>query len=142
MSRSILSGVIISLCVCSSGYAGGLTSTGSDSVWFKSRYAAYSQEKRDPGMAFILSWLIPGVGQFYNGEIRNGIIHLCSTAIWWTIIGYTGYDKKFEYRRIDEHPYYVLGISCLFTQMLIASTSAYSSAEKRNQYCKERHRIY
>lgn len=93
-------------------------------------------------MAFILSWFIPGVGQFYNGELRSGIVHLCFAAGWWALIGYTGHNKRFEYCKIDEHPYYALGISCLFTQMLIASISAYSSAEKHNQYCKEKHRIY
>ena len=93
-------------------------------------------------MAFILSWFIPGVGQFYNGEIRSGILHLCFAAGWWALIGYTGYDKRFEYRRIDEHPYYVLGITGLFTQMLIASISAHSSAVKHNQDYKEKYRIY
>src|SRR5690348_8876472 len=38
---------------------------------------------RDPMLAGILSFLIPGVGQIYNGRILIGIIWLLVTGISW-----------------------------------------------------------
>ena len=34
---------------------------------------------RDPGLAAVLSAIIPGVGQFYNGRILAGILWLIIT---------------------------------------------------------------
>lgn len=38
---------------------------------------------RDPGLAAVLSLLIPGVGQFYNGRILAGILWLILTPGLW-----------------------------------------------------------
>ena len=38
---------------------------------------------RDPLLAGILSFLVPGVGQIYNGRILIGIIWLLVTGISW-----------------------------------------------------------
>lgn len=38
---------------------------------------------RDPFIAGLLSFLIPGVGQIYNGRILIGIIWLVITGISW-----------------------------------------------------------
>ncbi len=38
---------------------------------------------RDPSLAAILSLLIPGVGQFYNGRILAGILWLIITPGLW-----------------------------------------------------------
>lgn len=38
---------------------------------------------RDPFIAGLLSFLIPGVGQIYNGRIVIGIIWLVVTGISW-----------------------------------------------------------
>ena len=38
---------------------------------------------RDPGLAAILSLIIPGVGQFYNGRILRGIFWLIITPGFW-----------------------------------------------------------
>lgn len=38
---------------------------------------------RDPFIAGLLSFLIPGVGQIYNGRILIGIIWLVVTGISW-----------------------------------------------------------
>ena len=32
--------------------------------------------KKSPGTAFTLSLIYPGIGQFYNGDVANGFIHL------------------------------------------------------------------
>jgi hypothetical protein len=41
------------------------------------------ENMRDPMLAGILSFLIPGVGQIYNGRIVIGIIWLLVTGISW-----------------------------------------------------------
>jgi len=41
------------------------------------------ENMRDPMLAGILSFLIPGVGQIYNGRILIGIIWLLVTGISW-----------------------------------------------------------
>ena len=38
---------------------------------------------RDPGLAAVLSLLIPGVGQLYNGRILRGILWLIITPGLW-----------------------------------------------------------
>jgi len=38
---------------------------------------------RDPFIAGILSFLIPGVGQIYNGRVIVGIIWLLLTGVSW-----------------------------------------------------------
>ena len=38
---------------------------------------------RDPFLAGLLSFLVPGVGQLYNGQIIWGILWLLLTGISW-----------------------------------------------------------
>jgi TM2 domain-containing membrane protein YozV len=38
---------------------------------------------RDPGLAAVLSLIIPGVGQLYNGRILAGILWLIITPGLW-----------------------------------------------------------
>src|SRR6188768_145028 len=42
-----------------------------------------STSRRDPGIAAILSLLIPGVGQIYNGAFLRGIFWLIITPGFW-----------------------------------------------------------
>ena len=43
---------------------------------------------KNPGVAFILSFFLPGFGQFYNGQIGKGFLYLIGFWILiWTIIG-------------------------------------------------------
>ena len=44
---------------------------------------------RDSGVAAVLSLLIPGVGQFYNGRILPGILWLIITPGLWIGTGGT-----------------------------------------------------
>ena len=45
--------------------------------------------RRDPFIAGLLSFLIPGVGQIYNGCILAGILWLVITGVSW--IGSAGF---------------------------------------------------
>ena len=37
---------------------------------------------RDRGLAAVLSLIIPGVGQFYNGRILPGILLIITPGLW------------------------------------------------------------
>ena len=66
--------------------------------------------RRDPMLAGILSFLIPGAGQLYNGCILSGILWLLLTGVSW--IGSAGtlgwichlIAAYFAYRYAKEHP--------------------------------------
>ena len=44
---------------------------------------------RDPALAGILSFVVPGVGQIYNGQILAGILWLIFTPGFWIGTGGT-----------------------------------------------------
>lgn len=41
------------------------------------------QSLKDPGLAAVLSLLVPGIGQFYNGEFLRGLFWLIVTPGFW-----------------------------------------------------------
>lgn len=41
------------------------------------------QPLKDPGVAAVLSLLVPGIGQFYNGEFLRGLFWLIVTPGFW-----------------------------------------------------------
>lgn len=45
------------------------------------RPSNYNQPSRDPNTAAILSLIIPGLGQMYNGETRKGILFICVAVL-------------------------------------------------------------
>ena len=65
---------------------------------------------RDPVLAGILSLIIPGAGQIYNGRVVSGILwFLCAVLFWgWTfgffgwifhiLAAYTAYSYAKEHR--------------------------------------------
>ena len=65
---------------------------------------------RDPLLAGLLSLLIPGVGQIYNGQIISGIIWLVLTGISWIgsagLLGWIVHiiAAYFAYNYAKEHP--------------------------------------
>jgi TM2 domain-containing membrane protein YozV len=69
-------------------------------------------ETRNPGLAAVLSALIPGIGQFYNGDFLRGVFWLIVTPGLW--IGSGG----------------LLGWVC----HVIAAMTAYSRAKKKNRW--------
>ncbi len=42
-----------------------------------------SKPVKDPGLAAVLSVVVPGIGQFYNGEFLRGIFWLIITPGFW-----------------------------------------------------------
>ena len=65
---------------------------------------------RDPLIAGILSFLIPGLGQIYNGQILWGILWLVLTGISWIgtagLLGWVTHfiAAYFAYAYAKEHP--------------------------------------
>ena len=65
---------------------------------------------RDPFLAGLLSLLVPGVGQIYNGQIISGILWLVLTGVSW--IGSAGtlgwivhiIAAYFAYSYAKDHP--------------------------------------
>jgi TM2 domain-containing membrane protein YozV len=41
---------------------------------------------KNPAIALVLSFFIPGVGQFYNGQIGKGIVMLAACAALWIVL--------------------------------------------------------
>lgn len=70
-----------------------------------------SDVKKNPGVAAVLSLIVPGIGQFYNGTFVWGIIWLIITPGFW--IGTGG----------------MLGWVC----HLVAAVMAYQYAERFNR---------
>ena len=66
---------------------------------------------RNPGVAAVLSLLVPGVGQFYNGDFLRGLFWLIVTPGMW--LGTGG----------------MLGWVC----HVISAITAYHRAESRNR---------
>ena len=73
--------------------------------------ARTSADAGSPGLAAVLSAVIPGIGQFYNGDFLRGIFWLIVTPGLW--IGSGG----------------LLGWIC----HVIAAFTAYSRARKKNR---------
>lgn len=49
------------------------------------------QNDKNPGVAFIMSAIIPGAGQMYNGQVKSGLIIFFSEAL---LLGFIQYDLE------------------------------------------------
>ena len=76
-----------------------------------SRIIPGTTEMRNPGIAAVLSFFIPGVGQIYNGKILRGIFWLIVTpGIWLGTGGFFGWVCHLiaaytAYSYAKRHPY-------------------------------------
>ncbi len=65
---------------------------------------------RDPFLAGLLSFLIPGLGQIYNGQILIGLIWLLLTGVSWIgsagMLGWVAHvlAAYFAYSYAKDHP--------------------------------------
>jgi TM2 domain-containing membrane protein YozV len=65
---------------------------------------------RDPFIAGLLSLLIPGVGQIYNGQVLWGVLWLVLTGVSWIgsagLLGWVAHlvCAYFAYTYAKEHP--------------------------------------
>ncbi|MBS1789797.1 MAG: hypothetical protein JST85_18885 [Acidobacteria bacterium] len=74
---------------------------------------------RNPGIAAVLSLIIPGVGQIYNGKIWRGIFWLIITPGFWIgtggLLGWVCHliAAWTAYNYAKEHPYRMLGATSI-----------------------------
>ncbi len=65
------------------------------------------QSPRNPGLALALSLIVPGAGQFYNGQIGKGVITLVAYFISWIatviVIGFFGVFGIWIWSMIDAY---------------------------------------
>lgn len=65
---------------------------------------------RDPFLAGLLSFLIPGLGQIYNGQILLGLVWLLLTGVSWIgsagMLGWIAHvlAAYFAYSYAKDHP--------------------------------------
>jgi TM2 domain-containing membrane protein YozV len=65
---------------------------------------------RDPFIAGLLSFLIPGLGQIYNGQVLWGVVWLLLTGVSWIgsagMLGWVTHliAAYFAYTYAKEHP--------------------------------------
>lgn len=48
--------------------------------------AASTEDTKNPILAALISWFIPGVGHIYGGEKQRGVYWLIATAAWYVIM--------------------------------------------------------
>jgi TM2 domain-containing membrane protein YozV len=71
----------------------------------------HNKSMRNPGIAAVLSFFIPGVGQIYNGKLLRGIFWLIVTpGIWLGTGGWFGWvchliSAFTAYRYAKKHPF-------------------------------------
>jgi TM2 domain-containing membrane protein YozV len=80
----------------------------------KARQAAKVGTK-SPGLAAVLSFLFPGIGQIYNGQIGKGILFLILNSISWALVFVFG-----------------IGLIPLIIVEIIATIDAYNTANNIN----------
>ena len=66
--------------------------------------------RRDPLLAGLLSFVLPGAGQLYNGQVLSGILWLLLTGVSWIwtagLLGWICHiiAAYFAYSYAKEHP--------------------------------------
>lgn len=81
--------------------------------------------QRHPGIAAVLSFLVSGLGQFYNGELAKGFKYAIFFATGWFVLIATILEKRPDF--------FLIGGVCLSVVYLSAVLDAYKSALKINE---------
>jgi TM2 domain-containing membrane protein YozV len=85
-------------------------------------------KKKNPGLAAVISFIVPGVGQLYNGEIAKGIIILIGS---W-IIGWLVGIFFLSHGGLYNSGYYIFIVLFNIIIRTYASYDAYVTAKKLN----------
>ncbi|MFP8956467.1 DUF6677 family protein [Natrialbaceae archaeon A-CW3] len=48
--------------------------------------AAGTETSKNPILAAIISWIIPGLGHYYGGKSERGVYVFLGTAVWYVIM--------------------------------------------------------
>jgi len=83
-------------------------------VYAAQQPAAAMMQKKSAGVAVILSFFLPGLGQIYNGQIGKGIILIILSVVFWLLSSI------------------VIGIPFYIILWIYGMYNAYSTANKIN----------
>ena len=83
-------------------------------VYAAQQPAAAMMQKKSAGVAVILSFFLPGLGQIYNGQIGKGIILIILSVVFWLLSSI------------------VIGIPLYIILWIYGMYNAYSTANKIN----------
>ena len=106
--------------------------------FFAGENMAYPGEKKDHMKAFLMSFIVPGLGQFYAGSSGYAKIFIASELAIWS--GYYYNTKMMEASRQDYFSYAVLhaGVNPSgYGANYINAVGAYNSSFDHNQYRKQ-----
>jgi TM2 domain-containing membrane protein YozV len=81
---------------------------------FASQFGGYQAPPKNSGIAAVLSFFFPGVGQIYNGEIGKGIAFVLLNFVFWILT------------------FLIIGLPLLLVLWVWAIYDAYSVAERIN----------
>ena len=63
----------------------------------KTNYEGYSEtelrDEKSPALAFVLSFLLPGAGQYYNGDVVKGVLQTGLVITGW-VVALTTYEEE------------------------------------------------
>ena len=89
-----------------------------------------TQPQKNPGLAAILSFFWPGLGQFYNGNFDKGLLMICFPVVVWPVVALSIVGIL-----IVPHLLIVAVFACLIVPILWlwSVIDAYQSAERYNR---------
>lgn len=105
----------------------------------KERYFRFNEkvaQYKSPGLAFFMSFLIPGVGQYYNGQVNKGIAQEVLYIGGWVFALAVGKVYNYDYnhhRSIETTPAMYIGLGLAGVSYLWSMIDAPISASKINR---------
>ncbi len=94
------------------------------------------QTRRNPGIAAILSFLFAGLGQIYNGDFRDAVMHIVVVTVGWIVV-----IGGFSMKKGEAGPLFALGILFIFAAYISSIHDAYKSALAINQALDSRAKV-
>lgn len=95
---------------------------------YKGIYSGDIRGKKSPGVAFALSFLFPGLGQYYNGDVTKGVIQEVLYVGGWTLfftLGWEEYKESYYYGNYDYYyDYYERETAWFWIGLGLASASS------------------
>jgi len=95
-----------------------------------------SRDYKSPGLAFLCSFILPGAGQYYNGDITKGVIMdvvYATGIVMWTGFGTEKKTTYYGYSTTKITPFLYIGTSLAIASELWSMIDAPISASAINR---------
>ena len=112
----------------------------------------YYGSEKDPAVAALLSALIPGVGQYYNGDVTKGVIMNALYLGGWAVYFAAGYSEEWEsddyywasygYYYEEETPWLYVGLGMVVGTWVWSMIDAGISASDYNESLRKSKQNY